>query len=196
MTRSDVHQYIAVSLIATPAVRRPATGSNPLPNEVLRRFIARLFGFEREITDLQEQVEQLSWDTAYGMWTRPAFIRFCQVMPRNIRHLAFIDLDHIHALDKELGYTEVDRRIRETFAVPFRRSDLVARWYSGDEIVILFDSDRVGADMKMVELEQSARGQGLTFKFEIGDWDVGKEPIAEIVDELSYAVTAQKTAGR
>ena len=33
----------------------------------------------------------------------------------------------IRELNEELGYTEVDRRIKETFSVSFRRSDVVAR---------------------------------------------------------------------
>jgi GGDEF domain-containing protein len=158
---------------------------------VLRGLIARLFGFDREISGLQEQVKQLSWDPAYGMWTRPAFIQFCQVMPRSIRTLAFLDLDRIHALDQELGYTEVDRRIQATFSVSFRRSDVVARWYSGDEIVILFDSDREWAEMKMAELTVAARAQGMGFKYAIGNWDVGKQLVEDVVDRLSKTVLEQ-----
>lgn len=158
---------------------------------VLRGLIGRLFGFDREISGLREQVEELSWDSAYGMWTRPAFIQFCQVMPRSIRTLAFLDLDRIHALDLELGYTEVDRRIQGTFSVSFRRSDVVARWYSGDEIVILFDSDRQWAEIKLTELAAAAKGQGLSFKYAIGDWDVGKQPVEDVVDGLSSMVAEQ-----
>ena len=163
---------------------------------MLKRLIGKLFGFEREIALLNDQVQLLSWDTAYGMWTRPAFIQFCQIMPRSVRNVAFIDLDDIHQLDQELGYSEVDRRIQETFSVPFRRSDVVARWYSGDEIVILFDSDRLGADKKIEELTRSAGGQGLTFKHDIGDWDVGKESIEDVIEVLAKAVSAQKAGSR
>jgi hypothetical protein len=71
--------------------------------------------------------------------------------------------------DQELGYTEVDRRVQSTFSVPFRRSDIVVRWYSGDEIVILFDSERDGAERKMEELAVAGRAEGLTFKFATDD---------------------------
>jgi GGDEF domain-containing protein len=86
------------------------------------------------------------------MWTRNAFLQFCHVMPRDVRWVAFIDMNKIHELNEELGYTEVDRRIKETFSVPFRRSDVVARWYSGDYIVILFDADGSGAGHKIEQL--------------------------------------------
>ena len=58
---------------------------------------------------------------------------------RHAQYSAFIDLNHIYELNEHLGYNEVDRRVKEMFSVSFRRSDIVARWYSGDEIVILFD---------------------------------------------------------
>lgn len=160
----------------------------------LRNLAARIFGFDREISSLRERVRELSWDSAYGMYTRPAFLQFAQVMPRGGRFVAFIDLDKIHTLDQELGYSEVDRRIKATFSMNFRRSDVVARWYSGDEIVILFDSDREGADRKMEELASSAHREGLSFKFAIGEWAVGKEPAEDIIDALSENVRLQKTS--
>ena len=90
-------------------------------------------------------------------------------------------------------YAEVDRRVQATFSVPFRRSDIVARWYSGDEIVILFDSERIGAVRKMEELAVAAAAEGLTFKFDLGDWDVGKEPVEDVIEQLSRNVMLQKT---
>ena len=114
-------------------------------------------------------------------------------MPRGRRVVAFIDLDDIHRLDQELGYAEVDRRVHAMFSVPFRRSDIVARWYSGDEIVILFDSERLGAQRKIEELAAAAAAEGLGFKFDIGDWDVGKTPIEDVIEQLSKNVMSQKT---
>ncbi len=159
---------------------------------MLRDYVGRLFGFDAEILGLREKVRELSWDDAYHMYTRPAFLQFAQIMPRGRRILAFIDLDDIHRLDQELGYTEVDRRVQSTFSVSFRRSDIVARWYSGDEIVILFDSERDGAERKMEELAVAGRAEGLTFKFAIGDWDVGKDAVEKVIEELSHQVTLQK----
>ncbi len=160
---------------------------------MIKKFVGRVFGFDREIEDLEHQVEQLSWDSAFGMWTRGAFVQFCQVMPRGFRIIAFIDLDRIHHLNEEVGYTEVDRRVKAAFAIPFRRSDVVARWFSGDEIVILFDSDRSGVERKLEELEESAREQDLTFKFEIGAWEVGLQLVQEVVDELTEKMAKQQT---
>ena len=118
----------------------------------MRKLIGRLFGFHVELAELQEQIRELQWDRPFGMLTRGAFIQHCAVMPRGVRNIAFIDLDDINVLNDRYGYIEVNDRVRATFSVPFRRSDMVARWYSGDEIVILFDSDRQGAERKLREL--------------------------------------------
>jgi len=161
---------------------------------MLRRIVARIFGFDRQIRELRQQIRDLSWDSSFGMWTRTAFLQFCEVMPRGRRVVAFIDLDQIHDLNEQLGYAEVDRRVKATFSMPFRRSDIVARWYSGDEIVILFDSDRAGAERKIVQLERSAAEQGLTFQCEIGEWRVGKEAIEDVITGLADRVTGHKLA--
>ena len=161
---------------------------------MFKKLVGKLFGFEKEILDLRQQVQELSWDSSFGMWTRGAFLQFCDIMPRGRRIVVFIDLDQIHDLNEELGYTEVDRRVKATFSMPFRRSDVVARWYSGDEIVILFDADREGTERKVAQLEKSAAGQGFTFKYEIGEWEVGKEIIEDVVGTLADRVTERKQA--
>jgi len=152
---------------------------------LLQRIVGRLFGFHDTIRDLERKVEELSWDDAFGMWTRSAFLQLCRVMPRQKRVVVFIDLDDIHGRNLQWGYVEVDRRIKKAFAIPLRRSDIVARWYSGDEIVILFDSDEQGAVRKVEELKRSAARQDLTFEYEIGAWDVGVESISDVVEALT-----------
>ncbi len=163
---------------------------------MLKRLVGKIFGFQGEIKELKEQIEHLRWDTAFGMWNREAFLQFCQIMPRGLRIVALIDLDRVHVLNEKYGYTEVDRRVKSTFSVPFRRSDLVARWYSGDEIVILFDSDRDGAESKMEELAHWASNQGLSFKFVLGSWEVGKIYIEEMVENMSKELAVKKQKNR
>ena len=125
--------------------------------------------------ELRRQVKGPSWETSFGMWTRGAFLQFCH-MPRVI---AFIDLNHIHELNEQLGYNELDRRVKEMFSVPFRRGYIVARWYSGDEIVILFDSDLTVAQQKIEQLRSSAAEQERTFYCEIGGGviEIGKQSV-------------------
>lgn len=158
----------------------------------MRKLIGRIFRFEQELAELQAQIQELQWDRPFGMLTRGAFMQHCAVMPRGVRNIAFIDLDDINALNDRFGYGEVDNRVRATFSVPFRRSDIVARWYSGDEIVILFDSDRQGANRKLRELDASARKHGLSFQASQGEWEVGKEGIEKAVAALSKQMAGKK----
>jgi GGDEF domain-containing protein len=153
-------------------------------------------GLQKEIHDLRSKVEELSRDQVFGMWTRGAFLQFCKVMPRGTRTVVFIDLDGIHALNYRVGYSEVNRRIRSTFSIPFRSSDLVARWFSGDEIVMLLDCDLEGAGVKIAQLRESARENGLTFTHEIGEWEVGWQSITEVVDELADRNCRKKKSSR
>jgi len=166
----------------------------------LKGLISKIFGFDTEIQNyklhiktLNHQIEKLSWDTVFGMWTRNAFVQICSVMPRGKRVVVFLDLNDMHELNHRHGYTEMDKRIRAVFSIPFRRSDIVARWYSGDEIVILFDSDIQGAKRKIEELIRSADMQGLSFQYKMCIWEVGKIPIAEIVNILSNKLSCQTT---
>ncbi len=186
--------------MGTAPAPRPASDVASAPDpprmSVWRRLAGRIFGFHQEIAFLREQVDQLSWDTAFDMWTRGAFLPFCQVMPRSTRVVVFIDFDDIHRLNNQVGYADVDRRIRNTFSVPFRRSDVVARWYSGDEIVILFDSNREGAERKLEELTHWARKEGLSFKYALGEWEVGKQTAEDVIGALGDKVAEQKLASR
>lgn len=84
-------------------------------------------GLLRRIDELERRVEYLSRDTCYGVWTRAAFLQFCDVMPRGSRAVIFLDFDRIHDLNEEVGYEEVNRRIHSTLTNGFRASDLVVR---------------------------------------------------------------------
>jgi len=75
-----------------------------------------------------------------------------------------------------------------------RRSDVVARWFSGDEIVILLDSDEQGARRKIEELVESAGKEGMTFYAELGQWEVGKSKIEDVVEKLADKVNKRKKA--
>lgn len=162
----------------------------------MRGLIGKLFGFEQEIEELKGKIKSLSWDDAFAMWTRCAFLHFCELMPRGTRCVLLLDFDRIHEMNARLGYRAVDERIRETFSIPFRSSDLIARWYSGDEVVILFDGEIDGALRKMRELEVSARGNGLSFRWEHDSWRVGEESVKEVVDRIGSRLCRMKGSRR
>ncbi len=75
-------------------------------------------------------------DQTYGIFTRVGGEWAWRRLRRRYHHfeVVFLDLDNLHHLNLELGYAEVDRRIRG--ALVYREDDImIARWYSGDEIV-------------------------------------------------------------
>ncbi len=158
-----------------------------------KRLMVRICGLQRHIEELHHAVDELSWDQPFGMWTRNAFLRMCGVMPRGTRAVAFLDFRDIHGLNERLGYVAVDERVKTIFSVPMRRSDLVARWYSGDEIVIVFDADIGGARQKMEELHRAAVEMGMAFDWATGAWEVGRQTVSAVVEELMEQVRSAKT---
>lgn len=149
----------------------------------LHRF-TNLINLRDKNRKLLQQVAELSWDEPFGMLTRPAFLQYCYQLPGKRRWVAFIDLDNIGSLNLSHGYTEVDRRVRTVFAGFHHRQDIVARWYSGDEIVILF-SGANNPFATMVELLSEARKVELAFIFQIGVWDSNVDTIENAINELA-----------
>jgi hypothetical protein len=150
----------------------------------IKRVLGGWLGYEQELNSLRRKVQEYSWDDPFGMWTRKAFLDFCGQQPARRRLVCFLDLVEIGHLNLKWGYSEVDRRIKAAFSSLSPGDDFVARWYSGDEIVILFSPGRpIGP--KIRRLEESARASELFFHMEISFWDAGQEPVVEVINRLS-----------
>jgi GGDEF domain-containing protein len=84
-------------------------------------------------------------DRAYGCYTRNALeMEIWPVVAGRVKYAIFADIDDMHLANDRFGYAGVDRRIRR--AISGREGDIVvARWYSGDEILFLvLDGLRAG----------------------------------------------------
>ncbi len=131
-------------------------------------------------------------DPTYGILTRTGGERAWQ---RQRRHYAeyevvFLDLDHIHRLNAQWGYPEVDRHVRS--ALDHREGDIVmARWYSGDEIVaVVPKGDGRGYASRLLK---NLRAQQLSATFGV----VPAAPdLAEAVHRAMRLVDAAKADGR
>lgn len=88
-----------------------------------------------------EIIERLSIDPSYGILTRAALEIDLAPREKEIRFVAFLDIDYLHDLNSRIGHDEANKKIRR--ALHLRASDVIlsGKWYSGDEIVILLSGD-------------------------------------------------------
>lgn len=121
---------------------------------------------------LQERrVRRSERDDTYGMLTRPGGLARLNRM-RGPVDIVFVDIDGMHDLNAQLGYDQVNARIRQAFRI--RQSDalIICRWFSGDEILVVTRpgdgaglSDRLLARMRDCGLSATvcvSRGAGYT----------------------------------
>lgn len=103
-------------------------------------------------------------DPTYGVLSRQGLERRWNRLSRHYQRYSaiFLDLDKIHVLNQQLGYAEVDRRIRQAFAC-LRRSEICGRWYSGDEIVLLVPHHEAGAAAHRIQAALADLGLSATF---------------------------------
>jgi GGDEF domain-containing protein len=100
-------------------------------------------------------------DRAYGCLTRVGLER--RWTGRGA--VLFLDIDDMRGLNKFHGYREVDRRIREALAESCRAGEaVVARWASGDEIVIwLHDLEAAGHVQTRLQAAFARRGMSAMY---------------------------------
>ena len=161
---------------------------------MLRRILARVLGFEQQLEGLRKEVRRLSHDDAFGILTRQGLV----AASRNgggRRAVVFLDFDRIHELNQELGYENVNQRIKAVFNQPVRSSDIrLGRWWSGDECVVLVDGSIDAARAVVNRLRAHAQQQGLSFSAATGVWDNRKEPLGGCVGRLAKEVLEKKRA--
>jgi GGDEF domain-containing protein len=82
-------------------------------------------------------IKYLSTDRAFGILSRNAL----ELQIKNLDSpfdAIFFDFYHLKELNMKIGYKEVNEKIREMFKTfSFRKTDLIGRWFYGDEIVII-----------------------------------------------------------
>ena len=79
---------------------------------MLKEIVAKWCGLDKDLKELRQRVEELSWDSAYGMWTRSAILQFCQVLPRSRRTVVVIDLNPLSRSSQRGSMTIVDELSR------------------------------------------------------------------------------------
>lgn len=119
-------------------------------------------------------------DPTFKILSRPAVER----QTRRSGEMVFLDLDNMRTLNSQLGYQEVDRRIRESMAKVRTGEVIPGRWYSGDEIVLFCGQDEGLLTAK--RLSNVFRNSGLTATMAIapftqGDWRAAVKAAADRV---------------
>jgi len=135
------------------------------------------------------RVEAMRIDPTYGVLTRVAL----DAEPPQHGAIVFWDVDHMHELNEAFGYENVDQRIREACKSIREREDciLVARWYSGDELIYCCPTaDAAAAAERIVELFR-AQGIGIT----AGVAEIGPDGWKAAVSVASGLVQAAKKSG-
>lgn len=101
----------------------------------LKLLAAATLGAAAAYLAQERRIKAAHYDTAFGMLTRAGLDAKLRRLHTEVDVL-FVDLDRIHELNEQRGYAEVDRLIRQAFAL--RVGDtIIGRHYSGDEIVVI-----------------------------------------------------------
>jgi GGDEF domain-containing protein len=141
---------------------------------------------------LRRELQGALVDQTYGILTRLGGERRWKHLSSRYEafEVVFLDVDDLHRMNTELGYLEVDRRLRGV--LNFRQEDIaMARWYSGDEIIaIVPKGDGAGFAQR---LQHNLQAQRLSATFGV----VPAQP--ELSDAVKCAmeiVAAAKADGR
>ena len=147
---------------------------------------------EESVSALRAQIVRLAYDRAFGMLTRPALLDRAERLPNGEYFVLALDLDGVHELNGRVGYEEVNRRVRESFVPAFRHTDLVGRWFSGDEILVLLPYDSSAAIGLVKRLHREAAANDLSFTHALGTWSHPREPLEGAVARLLRVVVMRK----
>ncbi len=86
---------------------------------------------------MRNKIKRLSFDEAFGILTRPGLNERIRKIKKKF-NFAFIDFHNVHGMNNKFGYENTNQQFRDIFkSFPFRKTDIVGRCFSGDEIIII-----------------------------------------------------------
>lgn len=122
---------------------------------------ATIATMQAEIDALKAKLQLAYTDAAYGCLTRAGATE-CITLTGS-EDVIFLDLDGMHDLNAQHGYAAVDTLIRESLNAMRHRDITIARWYSGDEIILVVPAeDGRGAARRLRDV---MRNNGLSATF-------------------------------
>lgn len=183
-------------------------------NDQISRLRERLRIKNLELRDLTVRLSELATrDELTGLWNRRHLFECLATETQRAERtgagfcVAVLDVDHFKAVNDTYGHgigDEVLRRLSLILGAHTRGTDRVAR-YGGEEFVILLvDTDMVGAQTAlerirtMVEIhdwKQIATGLRVTISIGFAAWHSGK-PVATLLSQADNALYLAKNGGR
>ena len=146
-----------------------------------------------ENADLKRQIRDYRTCAVYGILTRTA-LEADWTKQKQIPYLAiaFLDIDDLKLRNADLGQDETNRRIAKAFSLARSGEviEVVGRFFSGDEFVILATKDEIVAACDRLMTALSDQGMGATAAIVLYK---GQETLAEAVREAGDLVARCKT---
>jgi len=99
---------------------------------------------KRELAQARRMLTKLSEDPHYGIYTRAALEFELPRVKSEARYLVFLDIDDCHGLNEKFGYEGVNKKVKRCLRIRHADVLLRARWFSGDEIVVILRGDPEG----------------------------------------------------
>jgi GGDEF domain-containing protein len=155
---------------------------------------ARILELERELEakrDLEAIIEKLSVDPAYGIMNRPALDLEISRIKSRAKWVVFLDIDGLHNLNNTLPgkHEEANQKIRKALSIRSEDILIQARWYSGDEIIVILSGEPVSF---MSRLKASFALEGLSFTAHYSEYTGELEKDAEKAKSVVDALKASR----
>jgi GGDEF domain-containing protein len=130
---------------------------------------SRIRELEAKLQHRDETIERLSLDPAYGISTRAALDIRLPLLSDRARFLVFLDIDYLHDLNQKLPGKHDEANQKISRALHVRSEDVLirARWYSGDEIVIILSGD---PELFIERLKESFAREGMSATFGFSEY--------------------------
>lgn len=122
--------------------------------------------------------------------------------------VALLDLDHFKSVNDRFGHAQGDdvlRRLAGIMGEALRRSDLLARWGGEEFVILLPDTDTVGAEHAIANVQRrvkdtrwtTPRDEEFSITFSAGIAEAAPDlPRSEVVARADYFLYLAKATGR
>lgn len=145
----------------------------------------------QQIKKQRQEIKRLHICPTYGCLSRQGINSYWNSLQRKDGlAIVFLDIDHMGELNSRLGYQEVDQRLSRAFS-QVRSNELLGRWYSGDELVMLVP--RIEAIAAATRIQNALKLEGISATFGIANAE--GQFLSDIVKQASALVQESKRKG-